>query len=177
MELSALTLTKVVGALNVKRQMQLTIGNIELAKQGNYKSMDAEQLVNAEGWRPEPGDVLIGKVAEIDSGWSDYTNDYYPIVTITPEGGGDNVAVHCFHQTLKSKMVSLRPNIGARIGIKFEGKQKSKDGRRDVAVYVVKVDGQSQQGQWDRFSDGRTPAQPQSDIPTTMDENTDDIPF
>lgn len=131
-------------------------------------------LTNAPGWRPEPGDSIIGKVVGIDQGWSDEGNDYYPILTIQP-AKGDAVSVHCFHQILKAKVLGSRPQVGAEIGIKFEGKVDTKDGRRQVAVYAVRIDG----GTADPYAGMVAPER--TSTPSTPDNvpgpDTDDIPF
>jgi hypothetical protein len=156
----------------------------------------------AQGWRPQEGDVVIGEVLEVTSGWSDYAKDYYPIVTVKPEGkvrqGEDDkstklvetdaIAIHCFHQVLRDRMVELRPTPGERLGVKYSGIVKSKDGKRDISVYTVKVEGREQGAQWDTFApSARQQASqrqqaarkqeelPEGDIPT--DDDDEDIPF
>jgi hypothetical protein len=125
-----------------------------------------------EGWRPTEGDVIIGKVEEVTKGWSDYTSSYYPILVIRPDEG-DPISVHAFHAVLKNRLVELRPDVGERIGIKYVGKQKSKDGRRDVTVYIVKIDGRSAGNVWDSVDESpRATSEVASDVPTD-----DDIPF
>lgn len=95
---------------------------------------------NAEGWRPDEGAVLIGRVVKVDLGWSDYTGSHYPIVTVQP-AQGDPVAVHGFHTALRARLMMLKPMAGETIGFRYHGKRPTKDGRRDVATYTVKVKG------------------------------------
>jgi hypothetical protein len=100
-------------------------------------------LEYAKGWKPEEGDVLVGTVTNVDFGWSEYRGEY-PIITVQPEGGGDPVALHCFHDALFNRMSSLRPGIGERIGVQYKGKAPSKSNPRNtVARYVVRIDGRS----------------------------------
>lgn len=146
-------------------------------------------LSYADGWRPEEGATLVGKVVSIDSGSSNYGGGTYPIVTVQPEGGGDPVAVHCFHAALKSRMMEARPNIGERIGIKFVGKRQHRtDPSLTVADYIVRVERQDAGNVWDRM-EGRTPPTPapapRTDVPVDASDFApaqqpladDDIPF
>lgn len=133
---------------------------------------DSMDLSYAEGWRPEPGSVLIGTVTDVGKGWSDQGNQFYPIVTIQPEAeGSEPVAVHCFHTTLFGRMTDLRPGIGERIGIKYLGKEPLKSNPdREVAKYVVKMD-RAPADLWDSLGDKDSPKESE---PTGTD---DDIPF
>jgi hypothetical protein len=38
----------------------------------------------AEGWRPKPGDKLIGLVTDVDSRETEYGDEPYPIITWRP---------------------------------------------------------------------------------------------
>ncbi len=131
----------------------------------------------AQGWRPEPGQVIVGEVTDVSRAWSDYRNGYYPIVTIQPEGDGnpEPVAVHAFHDVLLRRMVELRPKVGERIGIKFDGQRETKDGKRSVSIYTVKIDGRgaaNPEAIWDSIEDpSRATDQPQ------QPQQDDDIPF
>ena len=89
----------------------------------------------AAGWRPEPGDTLIGEIIDL----SERTGDYepYPIVTVQPEGGGDPVAVHAFHSVIKREVSKLKPNIGDKVGFKYLGEGTSKDGKTKYQSYRV----------------------------------------
>jgi hypothetical protein len=137
----------------------------------------------AEGWRPEPGDVVIGVITDLSNGWSDQTQTNYPIVTLHDEKTDKDVAVHAFHQVLRSKLNELRPKVGETIGIKFVEKRPTKDGKREVSIYNVKVKGRSA-NIWD------TPVMAPPPVPSVVtqsidavapeDEGTgadDDIPF
>ena len=140
------------------------------------KEMDLEV---AGGWRPEPGDTVIGIVRSVDSGWSDWINGSYPILTIVPENGDDPVAVHCFQTTLKNAVLSKRPAVGSRVGIRFHGKKETQDGKREVAVYAFRVEGQSADP-YQQFAEQKTPGQAvaQEEISGFQGVGPDDsIPF
>jgi hypothetical protein len=107
---------------------------------------DFSDLVEADlapGWRPKEGDKLVGKVTDLTLGWSDYTQSNYPIVTVHDEDKDEDVAIHCFHYVLKKKMEELKPQVGERIGVAMTGSKPSKDGRRTITLYSVKVEGRS----------------------------------
>lgn len=161
----------------------------------------------AEGWRPADGDMLVGTVEDVDVGWSDFRGEY-PILTIRAGEGtksanvkaGESVKVHCFHDVLFSRVITLRPAPGETVGIQFHGKQphKSKPNQA-VSRYTFKVAGRTADagGLYDRLGSGRArpaPGQqsrgftPRSDVPadtrdfepaqgTLADAGDDDIPF
>jgi hypothetical protein len=142
----------------------------------NDMDMDLEY---AEGWRPEPGDTVIGPILDLSQGWSDQTQTHYPIVTLHDDKTDKDVAVHCFHQVLRSKMNELRPMVGETIGIKFVEKRATKDGKREVSVYNVKVKGRSA-NIWDQPIVAPRPSPVTESLdakPDTDNENDEDIPF
>src|ERR1700749_2247450 len=96
------------------------------------------QPVGPEGWRPEEGDSITGKVTNLDLGWSDHQNASYPIVTLEGDDG-TLTSVHAFHAVLQSRLKSARPKLGDRLTITFHGKRETKDGKRTVAVYSVEA--------------------------------------
>jgi hypothetical protein len=139
----------------------------------------------APGWRPQDGDTIVGQVVGVDRMRSSQgAQEYYPVVTIAPEGkvrveeGGKlesvpAIAVHAFHAVLKDRLLTQRPQIGERIGIKLVGTKRSQDGKRDVTVYVVKVD-RSGGDAWANLgvtAPAAATSAPASDVPD------DDIPF
>jgi hypothetical protein len=88
------------------------------------------------GWRPEPGDLLIGKVVRITKGTSCYgDNGSYPIIGVQTEDG-QVLNVHAFHAVLRSELARTRPEVGDMIGIAYEGKPKD----RSYEMYRVECD-------------------------------------
>ncbi len=137
-------------------------------------SLDMDEQY-ADGWRPEPGAVLVGTVTDLGKGWSDYSGGRnYPIVTVEKDDG-EKVAIHCFHTVLEKKMKELRPTVGEVIGVKFIGKQPTKDGTNEFANYNVKVKGRSV----DIWGDTPAPVDLSEAVPaaTTSDTGEDEIPF
>lgn len=124
------------------------------------------QNTDAEGWRPESGDMLIGTVEDIDIGWSDFRGEY-PILTIRAGEGtqsanvnpGEVVKVHCFHDVLFSRVQTLRPVPGETVGVQFHGKHPHKTKpSQTVSRYTLKVQGRGADAAalYDRLGSGRT---------------------
>ncbi len=139
----------------------------------------------AEGWRPEEGDKLVGKIVGLARGWSDQSESFYPIITIHDETLDKDVAVHCFHYVLKNRVTDLKPKIDERIGIKYDGTVPTKDGKRTVAKYIVRVEGRdvdiwSQEAPPQQTAPVNSPGSGGDD--TSLEQNAgesddDDIPF
>lgn len=105
----------------------------------------------ATGWRPDTGSVLKGTVTEVSKGWSDYADAYYPIVTIREDGTDKLVAVHCFHEILKQRMMDARPTIGSELEITCLGEKPTRDGKRTYVAYTVTVPGEDGSAVWDQL--------------------------
>lgn len=102
--------------------------------------------VESEGWRPEDGDVLTGTVNAVSKAWSEWTNSFYPLVTI--DTGDKLVDVHAFHDVLRSRLMETQPKVGDKLEIAYLGKRPTKDGKREVAVYKVTVPGETGEAVW-----------------------------
>src|SRR5207244_9608199 len=78
---------------------------------------DALDAPEAEPWRPEVGEKLVGEVVEVD----EFTGDYgtAPTVTIQPEDGGEPLKVFGFGTVLKDKIERANPQVGDIVGVKF----------------------------------------------------------
>lgn len=151
----------------------------------NKKNAPANTVEETEGWRPEAGDVLTGTVDAVSKAWSDWSNSFYPLLTIKTDDG-KLVDVHAFHATLQSRLMELKPKVGDALEIVYIGKRPTKDGKREVAVYKVKAPDATGEEVWGDLStqDARAArsARPTSDVPPDMDGLTpnvgdDDIPF
>lgn len=95
----------------------------------------------AEGWRPKVGDKLTGTLVDIDT--SD-AGGYgaYPLLTIA-RPSGEEVAVHCFHTTLKNRVERMiesgKLREGARVGIAYLGEVEGKPGTQPFHLYKLVV--------------------------------------
>lgn len=130
-----------------------------------------------EGWRPDPGDVLSGEVTEVAKGWSDYTDSYYPIVTLRTDDG-KMVNVHCFHEILKERMLDARPVVGTKLEVECLGEKRTRDDKRSYVGYRVTVPGETGENVWADLREGRrragASARPQRPQQESLDS---DIPF
>lgn len=108
----------------------------------------------APAWLPKDGDVLEGKVANIDTGSSAY--GAYPIVTVET-ATGEKKSVHCFHTAIRGQLTRIRPKIGDPIGIKYLGKKQSTE-NKDRKYDVYRVVSQGAGGyDWSQEADARVP--------------------
>lgn len=137
---------------------------------------DAGTLDESTGWRPSPGDTLAGPIVAITKAWSDWTNSFYPLVTIHDETQDKDIDVHCFHHTLQSRLMETRPKVGDKLEIAYLGKQRTKDGKRTVAVYRLNVPGADGQAVWDSL-DAQTPAAARAAKQGSIPDTQEEIPF
>jgi hypothetical protein len=105
----------------------------ELQKQINIRS--------ARGWRPAPGESVVGTVAHIGKRESEYGT--YPVVTLAADSEDDPeavsyVAVNAFHSILKNQLFEIKPQVGDRIAVTYHGKiEPSKAGANPYHSYTV----------------------------------------
>lgn len=135
------------------------------------ESMAGESM----GWRPNEGDVLSGKIVNITRGWSDWTNAYYPLLTIHDTARDSDIDLHCFHATLQERVMETRPKVGDEITVAYLGKRKSKDGKRTIAIYQVTVPGATGAEVWDSLERQRGAHARAGEQGTVPD--TDEPPF
>lgn len=142
--------------------------------------------LESEGWRPEAGDTISGPVAAVSKAWSEWTNAFYPLVTIqtTDPGNGETklVDVHAFHHTLQSRLMDIKPQVGDVLEIAYLGKRPTKDEKRTVAIYKVTAPGETGAEVWADLSGqaGRASrAAVTGDVPPDTEglPGNDDIPF
>lgn len=89
----------------------------------------------AEAWIAEKeGDQISGIVvsrSSRDGGWGEY-----PIVVIQTESN-DEFAVHCAGTVIRNKILERNPQAGDRIGIRYLGMQKAKNGNEYRSWKIV----------------------------------------
>jgi hypothetical protein len=74
-----------------------------------------------KGWKPDPGDKIVGRIVDVGERDSDYGGSY-PVLTVRPEPDeGVDIAVHGFHTVLKNELAKLEPRVEERIAIKYLG--------------------------------------------------------
>lgn len=138
----------------------------------------------AAGWRPIEGSVIIGVVTEVNKGWDNYRESFYPIVTVKQDND-EETAIHCFHAVLKNRILELQPNIGEKIGVKCLGKKPNKNNpRNSTMIYTVKVEGRGVTNPYSGMSgrerkpiSAKTPNVDLHDRETEEETDPDDIPF
>lgn len=122
----------------------------------------------AEGWKPQPGDVLIGVVTETSVRQGQY--DPYPVITVRQDNG-ESRAFHAFHTVAQNQIVELNVQTGDRVGIKYMGKLQTRDGRGSYEGYRIKKSGGASPGiDWAKA--GVAGEQPGDPVPSTPD-----VPF
>lgn len=128
------------------------------------------------GWRPAEGDILSGKIVAITKGWSDWTNAFYPLVTVHDTAQDRDIDLHCFHHTLNQAMMETRPVIGDEIEVVYVGKRPTKDNKRSVAIYRVTFPGATGENVWAdlKEQDRRAPAAAAQGRPVSLDEKYGD---
>jgi hypothetical protein len=125
-------------------------------KTGQNTPHDDSDFDFAEGWRPEPGDILRGDVVDVTMAEDRFNaRKRYPIVTIARQEDGEKVAVHAFHQVLQNALRSVRPMPGDSLAIKYTGRKARKgddeattDDRDKFHVYQVRKLNQTADDLW-----------------------------
>jgi hypothetical protein len=98
-------------------------------------SIDITSMLDSfpEGWRPTPGDKLIGIVIGLETRVAEYGE--YPIVSVRTDDGRD-YAFHAFHTVARRELEKLQPKLGDRIGIAYHGPHPTKGYERYRIVIV-----------------------------------------
>src|SRR5436190_3311625 len=127
----------------------------------------------AEAWKPAPGDKLVGKVVDLSERESAYGR--YPIVTVET-AGGEEIAVHAFHEVLQNELARLAPSLDTVIGVKYVGKHPE----RGYHVYRVRRLGEEGGVSWSRYSSNDEEliqAAEAADSQAPLGERDGDVPF
>lgn len=136
----------------------------------------------AQGWRPQVGSELSGRVVGASIG-SGVIGDPYPIVFVLPDDATnsiDAVAVHCFHTVLKNKMMELKPDVGDRIYIRYMGdlgREAKTKGMSAPHIYAVMAGEKQTLNVWGKLA-GPVQGVNQTDNPAetiTWDEITGEV--
>lgn len=100
--------------------------------------LDLSDLLDrrVKGWRPQPGEKLIGQVVNIETAGEDSPFGSYPLLTIL-KPDGDLIRVHCFHTVLKNEIRRKNVVPGTRLGIKYDGRREGRDFGSFEAYTVV----------------------------------------
>jgi hypothetical protein len=101
---------------------------------------DQINIRSARGWRPEPGQTIVGTVKHISARESEYGK--YPVVTLAADTDDpeavDYVAINAFHSTLKRGLYEVKPQAGTRLAVTYHGKvEPAKAGANAYHSYTV----------------------------------------
>jgi hypothetical protein len=143
-------------------------------------TQQVEQGDIPEGWRPQEGSVVVGRLLSSTLGWSDESQSHYPILVIHDEKQDKSVAIHAFHAALQQRLAALAPKNGERVAIKMGPKVPLKSNpSRSVQTYTVKVEGRDESVDWSQFKRDRggVPTPEQEEIPDLSSAGDDDTPF
>ena len=108
----------------------------------SQKVSKADLLGKLDAPRPESyrfteaGQVLSGTVAGLDVGTT-YEGDRVRIVVIDPDDGNPPCSVWLLHDAMRSQMNRIRPRIGERLAIRYNGKIMSRNERPYHSYTVV----------------------------------------
>lgn len=86
-----------------------------------------DELDYAEAWKPEPGDVLRGRVEMIEAVNTAYA-DNVPVVTVANDD--ERWSVWCSRTVLRSEMERQAPNVGDEIEVTYLGVPEGKEYHR-----------------------------------------------
>ena len=128
----------------------------------------------AEAWSPEPGGTIAGTVVSIDARDGGYGP--CPIVTIATVEAF--IAFHAFHSVAKNELAKLRPQVGEKLVIVYNGKRNSKSGRGSYHSYSVSMpDRPKTDFSWAKY--GELDSDVPSDVPSDVNipKGGDDAPF
>lgn len=93
------------------------------------------------GWKPEPGDKVFGRVADVMEAESDFGQ--YPLIAIDSPLHEQLVGVHCFHTTLKNDVQRKIDHgtlaIGSEIAVSYRGMGEARGGNSAPHMYRVAV--------------------------------------
>jgi hypothetical protein len=142
-------------------------------------TLDAPRAATA--WRPEPGESIIGELADV--GERDGGYGPYPVLTLATDDGARTV--HAFHEVLRNELAKLAPQIGERIGIKYVGKHPE----RGYHQYRLRAERAGGSVNWSRYSEANPEEQPERHLTSVPEpapaeaaaasggDDIDDIPY
>ncbi len=96
-----------------------------------------EQPRFAPGWKPSESSELAGEITEIST--RDRGYGAYPIITIL-EDDGNKLAFHAMHSVARRELGKLRPEVGERISVVYDGKKTPRSGRGSYHGYTIAMD-------------------------------------
>lgn len=107
----------------------------------SLKSLLGRLDIQAEGWKPKPGDTAFGTLVDMADGESEY--GVYPLLTLEAPGG-QYVNVHCFHTVLKREVERRQARgtikIGDQVAVRYLGQIGASQKGSPSHMYRLAVD-------------------------------------
>ncbi|HET6753976.1 MAG TPA: hypothetical protein VFH23_08500 [Jiangellaceae bacterium] len=91
-----------------------------------------QDRLNRQDRDPEPGDQLIGQIVEITERETQY--GAYPLLVVADDEGAVH-SVHCLRGGLLWPVVRIRPKVGDRIGVRYDGVTGTSSAHRYVVAF------------------------------------------
>lgn len=97
-----------------------------------------EMDLDVVAYRPESaGEGVEGVVVALDVTSSEYTTDEIPVITLKTDEGVYR-GIRGYHTTLRRELDKLALQVGDRLAVVYEGRKKTKDGKRSFHAYKVR---------------------------------------
>lgn len=88
-------------------------------------------------YKPErAGESVEGTIVSLDVTSSEYTTDDIPVIIVRQDDGVLR-SVRGYHTTLRRDLEKLGLQVGDYLGIRYDGKKQTKDGKRSFHAYTV----------------------------------------
>ena len=82
------------------------------------------------------GDSVVGLI--VATGMDEYMGKRYPVLTLQTDDG-DTVNVPCTQKGLQARLAQLRPQVGVRIAISYQGDGDARPGQNPPKLFTVAV--------------------------------------
>jgi len=82
------------------------------------------------------GDSVVGLI--VATGMDEYMGKRYPVLTLQTDDG-DTVNVPCTQKGLQARLAQLRPQVGVRIAISYQGDGDARPGQNPPKLFEVAV--------------------------------------
>ena len=104
-----------------------------------------QDRLNRKDWDPTPGDQLVGEIIELTERDTKY--GAYPMLVVRDDDGTEH-NVHCLRGGLLWPVLRTRPEVGARLGIRYDGQT----GTSQAHSYAVAFENATEAApDWDRI--------------------------
>jgi hypothetical protein len=126
---------------------------------------------HAPAWQPNPGEVLIGEIVDLDERTGFAGGRYTVVIVKTDEG--ERWAFHAFHAVAAAELEKQQPAVGDRFGVAYHGLVRKGDQRYEsYRLRVVK----GPDPDWAAIRAEAEQAQ-EAAVESGTEPDEDDIPF